>query len=67
MYLAVIMACWGGLLLYRTWTMLVFALMMFGLAYRARKEDEALLLAFGPEWESYRQRVPSWLPRLTRD
>lgn len=67
MYLGVIMACWGGLLLYRTWTMLVFALMMFGLVYRARKEDEALLLAFGPEWESYQQRVPSWLPRLTRD
>ncbi len=64
MYLAVILACWGGLLLFRNWTMLMMALMMFGLFYRARKEEQALAQAFGSEWEKYRQAVPGWLPRL---
>ncbi len=67
MYLAVILACWSGLLLYRTWTMLVFAIMMLGLFYRARKEDEALLQAFGKEWEDYSHRVPAWIPRFSRE
>lgn len=64
MYLGVILACWGGLLMYLTWTMLVFALMMFGLFYRANKEEEALRIGFGETWEAYRQRVPGWLPRI---
>ncbi len=66
MYLGVIVAGWGGLLLYRTWAMLAFAVMMFGLVYRAHAEEHALRLAFGDEWEAYRRSVPGWLPRLTR-
>lgn len=66
MYLAVILACWGGLLLYRTWTMAIFAFMMFGLFYRGLKEEEALAQAFGSEWEVYKSKVPGWLPRLKR-
>jgi protein-S-isoprenylcysteine O-methyltransferase Ste14 len=62
MYLAVILACWGGLLLYYTWTMLVFAVMMLGLIYRAGKEEEALTQAFGEEWEAYKRDVPGWIP-----
>lgn len=65
MYLGVILACWGGLLLYRTWTMLVFAILMFGLVNRARTEDAALKQAFGVEWDAYRQTVPAWLPRIS--
>jgi protein-S-isoprenylcysteine O-methyltransferase Ste14 len=61
MYLAVILACWGGLLHYHTWTMLLFAVMMLGLLYRARKEEEALAQAFGPEWEVYKRHVPGWI------
>jgi len=61
MYLAVILACWGGLLLYHTWTMLLFAVMMLGLLYRARKEEEALRLLFGEEWEVYKRHVPGWI------
>jgi len=64
MYLAVILACWGGLLIYLTWTMLVFALMMLGVIIRARREDQALALEFGQAWLEYQQRVPGWLPRL---
>jgi protein-S-isoprenylcysteine O-methyltransferase Ste14 len=64
MYVAVIWAVWGGLLLYRTWTMLICAGMMLGLLYRGRKEEEALTQAFGEEWEAYKRRVPGWFPRL---
>lgn len=66
MYLAVILAGWGGLLLYRTWTMLLFAVIMLGLIYRARKEEEALAQAFGAEWEAYKRHVPGWIPRIKR-
>jgi protein-S-isoprenylcysteine O-methyltransferase Ste14 len=64
MYLAVILACWGGLLLYQTWIMLVFALMMFGVVYRGYKEEEALAQYFGIQWEFYRRSVPGWIPRM---
>jgi len=64
MYLAVILSCWGGLLLYRSWTMLVFAVMMFGLVYRGRKEEEALAQAFGAAWQAYQRSVPGWLPHI---
>ena len=64
MYLAVILACWGGLLLYRTWTMLVFAVMMFGLIFRGRNEEEARAQAFGAEWQTYQRSIPGWLPHI---
>jgi len=63
MYLAVITAGIGGLLLYRTWAMLLFAMAMFGLTVRGRREEQALAAEFGPAWEEYRRRVPAWLPR----
>jgi len=66
MYLAVIVASIGGLLLYRTWTMLFFAVAMFGLIVRARREEEALSAELGAAWEAYRGRVPAWLPRALR-
>jgi protein-S-isoprenylcysteine O-methyltransferase Ste14 len=66
MYLAVILSAWGGLLLYRTWTMLVFAILMFGLVVRARREEQAMAQAFGRQWELYKRSVPAWIPRLDR-
>ncbi len=63
MYLAVITAGMGGLLLYRTWAMLLFAVTMFGLTVRARREEQTLAAEFGAAWEEYCQRVPAWLPR----
>ena len=66
MYLAVITAGSGGLLLYRTWAMLLFAAAMFGLTVRARREEEALAAEFGATWEAYCRRVPAWLPRHKR-
>ncbi len=64
MYLAVILAMWGALLMYLTWTMLVLAVMMLGLIYRAHKEDQALTQEFGEEWLAYKDRIPGWFPRL---
>ncbi|MBI5828129.1 MAG: isoprenylcysteine carboxylmethyltransferase family protein [Chloroflexi bacterium] len=66
MYLAVIAAALGGLLLYRTWAALCFAVIMFGLAVRARREERVLSQEFGPEWQAYASRVPAWLPRFGR-
>ena len=64
MYLAVISAAIGSLLLYRTWASLGFAIIMFGLAVRARREEGVLSLEFGAEWEAYASHVPPWLPHL---
>ncbi len=64
MYLAAILASWGGLLLYHTWSMLGLAMILFGLIYRGHKEEAALAQAFGQEWETYKQAVPGWLPRF---
>jgi protein-S-isoprenylcysteine O-methyltransferase Ste14 len=64
MYLGVILAGWSGLLLYRTWTMLCFAVIMLGLTYRARREDQALKESFGRQWETYQRNVPAWFPRI---
>jgi protein-S-isoprenylcysteine O-methyltransferase Ste14 len=66
MYLAVIAAAQGSLLLYRTWATLCFAIIMFGLVVRARREERALAREFGQQWADYRARVPGWLPRLRR-
>jgi protein-S-isoprenylcysteine O-methyltransferase Ste14 len=64
MYLAVILVGWGGLLLFRTWAMLVFALFMFGLIVRARREEAALARVFGRQWDAYKRHVPGWIPHL---
>ncbi len=64
MYLAVMAAAMGSLLLYRTWATLGFAAIMFGLVVRARREERVLAQEFGPEWQTYASQVPAWLPRL---
>jgi len=64
MYAAVILAGWGGLLLFRTWMMLFFAVTMFGLLYRARSEEKALAQVFGGDWEDYKRRVHGWIPNF---
>ncbi|MEW5814158.1 MAG: hypothetical protein AB1798_02020 [Spirochaetota bacterium] len=57
----------GGLFLYRTWTMAIYAFIMSGLPFRARREDQVLAKEFGQEWEPYIRRVPGWFPRLCRN
>lgn len=63
MYLGLLLVALGGLLIYQTWTF-VFFLANFPVFYvRAQREERALSAAFGPEWETYRRRVPAWFPR----
>lgn len=62
MYLGLAIAAVGGLLLYRTWTSLLYVAALPVLVVRARREDEALANAFGPAWATYRAKVPGWLP-----
>jgi len=66
MYLGLAIAAVGGLLLYRTWTSLVYVAALPVLVVRARREDETMADAFGPAWAAYRAGVPAWIPRPTR-
>lgn len=66
MYLAVMLAAWGSLLLYLTWASLGFAVLMLGLVVRARREERVLEDEFGERWREYAGRVPGWIPSLRR-
>ncbi len=66
MYLAVMLAGWGSLMLYRTWATLVLAILMLGLVVRARREEHALEQELGATWRDYAARVPAWFPGLRR-
>jgi len=63
MYVGLMLASVGGLLLYRTWTALWLVVQLPVLVVRAAREEEALAAEFGAAWEAYRDRVPGWLPR----
>jgi protein-S-isoprenylcysteine O-methyltransferase Ste14 len=64
MYLSVIATALGTFFLYRTWASLLFAVGMFGLVIRARREERVLAEEFPVEWAAYTSRVPAWWPRL---
>jgi protein-S-isoprenylcysteine O-methyltransferase Ste14 len=64
MYLGIGAAAVGGLMIYRTWTLVFLAVNFLGLAVRARREEQALVAEFGEEWRAYCRRVPAWIPRL---
>lgn len=66
MYLGIMLAGVGGLLLYRTWTFVLVILTGLALVLRARREEAVLAAEFGEEWEAYCRRTPGWLPTLTR-
>lgn len=62
MYLGLITAALGGLLIYQTWTMAFFALFSPAVLLRARREERALSAEFGPTWQEYCRRVPAIIP-----
>ncbi len=66
MYLGVLTAVVGALLIFRTWAMVLFASSSFVVIIRARREDELLSQEFGNEWLEYRKRVPGWIPNFRR-
>lgn len=63
MYLAAFMTAVGGLLVFKTWTMVFLALSCLPLVLRARRKEQALERAYGEAWLSYRRHVPAWIPR----
>lgn len=63
MYLAVLLAAPGALLIFRTWAMLVFTPLSLVVIQRAAIEEGLLAEEFPEEWQSYSEEVPPWLPR----
>jgi protein-S-isoprenylcysteine O-methyltransferase Ste14 len=66
MYTGIILAALGSLLIYHTWTTLLFACFAPALFFRARREEAALATEFGEQWQEYCRYVPGFLPRLRR-
>ena len=64
MYFGLLLAGIGGLLLYQTWTGVVFVACGLGVIRRAFREEEVLAMEFGAEWTEYCRRVPMLFPRL---
>ena len=66
MYSGLILAAWGALLLYSTWTTMYFACFAPLMIFRARREAAALSAEFGEQWIEYCKRVPAFFPRLRK-
>jgi protein-S-isoprenylcysteine O-methyltransferase Ste14 len=64
MYLAVILAAFGALSIFRTWAMVLFSVASLVVIGRAKREEGLLAEEFGEEWEIYRREVNGWIPRL---
>ncbi len=62
MYAGLILAAFGSLLIYMTWTTLFLACLAPMITLRARSEEAALAMEFGTQWQAYCQRVPMWIP-----
>jgi len=65
-YLAVLAIILGEAMLLGKWSLLVYATVVWLVAASFVRvyEEPALARRFGPEYESYRNAVPAWWPRL---
>lgn len=66
MYMGLILAATGSLLIYATWTTVYFAGFAPLMFFRARREETALAAEFGNRWLEYCRRVPAFIPRLRK-
>lgn len=66
MYLGLLIAALGAILIYQTWTPVFAALNFLGLIYRARREEQILAAEFGEQWAAYCRNVSAWIPRFRR-
>ena len=62
MYVGAALGVLGGLLLYRTWTLVLILAHLPIFVFRARREEEALVAEFGEQWRTYAREVPPGLP-----
>jgi protein-S-isoprenylcysteine O-methyltransferase Ste14 len=65
-YLGVLAIIIGEAMVLGQWSLLVYAMVVWLVAawFVRVYEEPALLRRFGPEYESYRNSVPAWRPRL---
>lgn len=63
MYLGLVAAALGSLLLYTTWTTMGYAILAPFVLMRARREETALAAEFGEQWREYCKQVPAFIPR----
>jgi len=66
MYTGLMLAALGSLLIYPTWTTLLFAFFAPLISVRARREEAALVAEFGEQWHEYCLRVPAFFPLLIK-
>ncbi len=66
MYAGLMLAAWGSLLIYATWTTVYFAVFVPAMLLRARREEQALAAEFGAQWSEYCKQVPMFVPRFKR-
>jgi protein-S-isoprenylcysteine O-methyltransferase Ste14 len=64
MYTGLFLAALGSLLIYSTWTTLLFAFFAPFIYFRARREEAVLAVEFGEQWQQYCCRVPAFFPHL---
>jgi protein-S-isoprenylcysteine O-methyltransferase Ste14 len=64
MYLGLMLAAFGSLPMYVTWTTLLFACFAPFIVFRAHREEAVLAAEFGNRWLEYCQRVPAFFPWL---
>ncbi len=67
MYAGLILAACGSLLIYHTWTTLLFALFAPALIFRSRREEAALAAEFSEQWQDYCKRVPAFFPKFGKE
>ncbi len=67
MYVGLVAAALGSLLLYQTWTCLAYALFAPFVLRRAWREEQALAAEFGEQWQTYCRQVPAFIPRLGKN
>jgi protein-S-isoprenylcysteine O-methyltransferase Ste14 len=66
-YLAVLLAAGGALLIFRSWAKLVFAPLSLVVVQRAANEKPLLAEELPDEWREYSREVPKWLPRCYKE
>jgi hypothetical protein len=64
-YLVILLIGLGGILIYRTWTMVFIALHFVLLVRRTTREEEALDAEFGEQWQAYCKQTPRSIPRFS--
>jgi len=64
MYCGLILASFGSLLIFSTWTTLLFVCFAPLIMTRAFREEKVPAAEFGEQWRDYCRRVPMFVPRF---